>query len=178
MQPGESRDFSDNFSYSNVGTFDTLVTIDPNQIIPESNEANNSIAKQITVKKVPPKQAILRVWFEKVTIEDDADFWNNGEVNLFFNINGQKLKWYNNNAESGKTYNINKVSRVILNESENLKISTKGFDRDGDSEDSMGIVNKEFNSLNNWGKGNHNHRSSCPKGCYTIHYSIGVNWLD
>lgn len=176
LKPGESKDFSDNFSYNSLGTFDTLVTIDPNQTIAESNEANNSIAQEITVSKVPLKRAIVRVDIDKVNIKNDTDKFSNGEVNLSFDINDKKLNWYQNNIASGKTYNINKVSRVILNESENLRVFINGFDKDGDAEDAMGMVNREFKPSSNWGKGKHHYRSS--KGYYEIYYTINVWSID
>ncbi len=178
IKPGKSKDFSDNFSYPNLGIFDTVATVDSSQVVAESNEANNSITKQITVKQRPLRKAKVTVNLKKVTIENDSDFPGNGEIDLSFDINGKQSSWYHKNAESGKSYTLKKVFNLTLNESEKLKIYISGFDKDPGTDDSMGIVNKEFSASNNWGKGNHNHRSSCPKGCYTIHYTISVNWID
>lgn len=178
LKADESKDFSDNFAYNSLGTFDTVATVDSSQVIAESNEANNSITKQITVKQRPLRKVKVTVNLKKVTIENDSDFPGNGEINLSFDINGKKSSWYKKNAESGKSYTLKKVFKLTLNESEKLKIYISGFDKDPGTDDSMGIVNKEFNTSSNWGKGNHNHRSSCPRGCYTIHYTISVNWID
>ncbi len=178
LKPGESKDFSDNFAYPNLGVFDTVVTVDSRNNIAESNEANNSISRQIQVRKAPLRQAKITVTFTEVTIDDATDGGKKGEIYLNFDINGEKYSWHKKKAKSGKSYKVKKVFQVTLKESEKLNIYINGFEKDLNFDDPMGSVNKEFTVVNNWGEGNHNHTSNCPQGCYTIHYNIRVDWLN
>ena len=184
LKAGESKPFSFNSSYSNLGIFETVAIVDLNNNVAESNEANNSLAQQITVKPAKSRQAKVKVKFTNVRINDDADTGSPGEIKLDFNVNGKTWRWSNKNANTGRTYKLKKTFTVTLKEKEKLTIFIDGIDEDApdffavNDHDQMGVVKREFTSSNEWGKGNHSDRSSCPDGCYTIDYTISVTWLN
>ena len=46
-----------------------------------------------------------------------------------------------------------------------------------DDNDPMGTISKSFDINQNWGSGAHDDRSTCPDGCYTLHYTIDATPL-
>ena len=55
-----------------------------------------------------------------------------------------------------------------------------GTDKDSppfDDDDPLGVVQRSYNSSAEWGRGSYDERSTCPVGCYTLHYQTEVNWL-
>ena len=139
------------------------------------------------MKPTPPRRACVGVTFTQITVHDDADPAGSGELWLDFNISGQTGRWPSSGTkgvDSGKTYAINQRFERIITEGEKLTIFVNGTDEDNpgfptfDDHDPMGTVSKEFVSANGWGSGSHSDRSTCPDGCYTIHYTIVVSWLQ
>lgn len=182
LKAGESKPFSFNSAYSKVGTFETIAIADANNNVPESNEANNSIAQQITVRQAILRKAKVTVKFTKIFIDDNAEPVGNAEIQLDFNVNGKTGQWYKKNAHDRETYKINKTFSVVLQEKEKLKIFIDGIEKDAprlalNNHESMGSVTREFISSREWGKGSHKSKSSCDDGCYTIYYTISVKWL-
>jgi hypothetical protein len=170
-------------SYPNAGSFDSVVTVDLFNAVAETNEANNSTTRRVTVQAPPQRRARVTVTFTQITVHDDADpnIKGAGEIWLNFNISGQAGRFPTSGTKDmngGSTYTINKSFQVTLTEVEKLVIYVNGTEDDDDSaNDGMGEVRKEYVSANEWGKGAHSDRSSCPDGCYTIHYTVSVVWL-
>jgi hypothetical protein len=183
LNPGESRSVSMDASYPNAGSFDSVVTVDLFNAVAETNEANNSTTRRVTVQAPPQRRARVTVTFTQITVHDDADpnIKGAGEIWLNFNISGQAGRFPTSGTKDmngGSTYTINKSFQVTLTEVEKLVIYVNGTEDDDDSaNDGMGEVRKEYVSANEWGKGAHSDRSSCPDGCYTIHYTVSVVWL-
>lgn len=187
LAPGASRAFTFNFSYPNAGTFDSVAVVDSLGTVSESNEANNSRTFRITVQAAPPRQARVTVTFTQITVHDDADPLSNGELWLDFNVGGQIGRFPNSgtvDVNSGDTRSINRSFTVTLNEGQDLTVFVNGTDEDSpgfpafDDHDPMGVVDRRFGSASNWGEGSHSDRSTCPDGCYTIHYTITKVFLN
>lgn len=187
LNASASQTFTFDFAYPNPGTFDSVATVDVNNTVAESNEGNNSATRTVTVQQRPPRSANVTVSFSQVTVHDDADPAASGELWLDFNISGQTGRWPSSgtrSVDSGNTYTVNKSFTVRLTEGQNLTIFVNGTDEDApgfptfDDHDPMGTVSKTFGSAAGWGQGSHSDRSTCPDGCYTIHYTISIVWLN
>ncbi len=184
---GESQTFTFDYSYLTPGRVDAVATIDPNDSVKETNEGNNSLTRSFNVQPAPQRRARVGVTFTQITVHDDADPAAGGEIWLNFNISGQTGRWPDSGTKgvnSGSTLNINKRFEVTLSEGESLTIYVNGTDEDNpgfplfDDHDPLGTVNRSYNTGQEWGKGSHSERSTCPDGCYTIHYTIDVTWLQ
>ncbi|CAG0932451.1 hypothetical protein TFLX_02592 [Thermoflexales bacterium] len=187
LNAGQSQALTFDFAYPNAGTVDSVASVDVFNTVAETNEGNNSRTLQLSVRTAPPRQARITVTFTQITVHDDADPAASGELWLDFNISGRTGRWPTSgtkDVDSGKTYTINKSFQFVLTESEKLTVFVNGTDEDNpgfptfDDHDPMGTVSNEFVSANEWGKGSHSRRSTCPDGCYTIHYTIAVTFLQ
>jgi hypothetical protein len=191
LTAGETRSVQFNYVYLSAGTFDSVATVDSFNSVVEVNEANNTTKRSVSVQDPAPRKARVTVIFTEITIHDDADPAGSGELWLNFNVGGQTGRWPSSgtkDVDSGGTYAIGKSFTFTLSETEHLTIFVKGTDEDNpgfplyDDHDDMGTVpvsgsSLEFTSANEWGRGAHDVRSSCPDGCYTIHFRIDVAWL-
>lgn len=187
LNAGQSQTLTFDFAYPNPGTVDAVAIVDVFNTVAETNEGNNSLTRAVAVQPAPPRRARVGVTFTQVTVHDDADPAAEGELWLDFNVSGSTGRFPNSGTKSvnsGSTYSVNKRFEVILSETSRLTIFVNGTDEDNpgfplfDDNDAMGTVSKEYVSANEWGKGSHSDRSSCPDGCYTIHYNIDVTWLQ
>jgi hypothetical protein len=185
LDAGQSQSFTFDSAYPDPGDFDVVAIVDVSEVVDESNEANNSRTLRVTVRPAPPRQARVTVNFTQINVHNDTDRFFEGELWLDFNISGQTGRWPTSGTQdvkSGDTYTINKRFEVTLTESEKLVMSVKGAEEDnpllGDPHDDMGTVRREFAGADEWGKGSHFDRSTCPEGCYTIYYTIDVTWLQ
>ncbi len=187
LDPGMSASFTFDFAYIGAGTFDTVVVVDPFDRVAESNEANNSVTRQVTVQPAPPRQARVTVTFTSVTVHDDADPLADGELWLDFIVGGQTGRFPSSgtrSVNSGDTVTVNRTFTLTLTEGTDLTIFVKGTDEDApgfptfDDHDDMGTVSRRYTSAASWGAGTHSERSTCPDGCYTIHYTITAAFLN
>ncbi|MBZ0300728.1 MAG: hypothetical protein K8J31_13345, partial [Anaerolineae bacterium] len=176
LGPNSSQTFTFNHAYSTVGTFDSVATVDVLNSVAESNEGNNSSQRSVAVAEQPPRLARVTVTFTGVTVHDDADPWpkGDGEIWLTFDINGSTGRFPTSGTSgigSGSTKSFTRTFTVTVAEGETLNVFVNGKEGDDDSDDDqMGTVSKTFTTGQNWGSGAHNDKSSCPDGCYTIHY--------
>jgi hypothetical protein len=191
LNAGESKTVQFNDFYPNAGTFDSVATVDAFNSVAESNESNNIVTRSVSVQNPAPRKARVTVTFSEITVHDDADPAGSNELWLNFNVSGQTARWPSSGTKdtnSGGTYAIGKTFTLTLSETEHLTIFVKGTDEDNpgfplyDDHDDMGTVpasggSLEYTSANEWGKGAHDVKSSCPDGCYTIHFRIDVTWL-
>jgi hypothetical protein len=184
LMPGASQTFSFNHAYVNRGTFDSVATVDPLNRVAESDESNNDQQVRVTVAEEPPRQARVTVQFTQVTVHDDADPWPKGagEVKLEMSVNGQTKKFPNSGTtkiSSGASKSFTRTFQLTLNEGDTLNLFVNGREGDSDSsDDRMGTVSRTYRTSQNWGAGSHSERSTCPDGCYTIHYTITVQFLN
>lgn len=187
LNAGQSQALTFDFAYPNAGTVDSVASVDVFNTVAETNEGNNSRTLTLSVRPAPPRQARVTVTFTQISVHDDADPAAAGELWLDFNISGRTGRWPNSgtkDVDSGNTYAINKSFQFTLTEGEKLTVFVNGTDEDNpgfplfDDNDPMGTVSNEFVSANEWGKGSHDPRSTCPDGCYTIHYTVDVAWLQ
>jgi hypothetical protein len=138
----------------------------------------------VAVAEQPPRQARVTVQFTGVTVHDDADPWpkGSGEVWLTFDVNGSTGRFPNSGTtdiDSGSTKSFTRTFIVTIAEGENLNVFVNGKEDDDDSDDDqMGTVSKTFTTGQNWGSGTHNDKSTCPDGCYTIHYTVSVAFIN
>jgi hypothetical protein len=136
-----------------------------------------------TMVPSPSRRARVTVTFTQITVHDDADRWASGEIWLDFTVNGQSRRWPSSgfkDVDSGKTYDVNETFNVDLDETQTLTIFVNGTDKDSppfDDDDPLGVVQRSYNSSAEWGRGSYDERSTCPVGCYTLHYQTEVNWL-
>ncbi|MEZ4683805.1 MAG: hypothetical protein R2932_57310 [Caldilineaceae bacterium] len=121
------------------------------------------------------------VTFNRIVTHDDGDsgFNGDGEIWLDFNVNGLPRRWPPSGVrdiEDGGSYDINEQIALHLNRSESLAIFVQGTEEDNspDDDDPMGVVQVQFDGSSNWGSGQHEARSSCPDGCYTIYFTVEV----
>ena len=191
LNAGETKAVQFNYAYLSAGTFDSVATVDAFRSVVESNEGNNTTTRTVSVQNPAPRKARVTVTFTEITIHDDADPAGSGELWLNFNVGGQTGRWPNSgtkDVDSGGTYAVGTTFTFTLSESEHLTIFVKGTDEDSpgfplfDDNDDMGTVpasggSLEFTSANEWGRGSHDVKSSCPDGCYTIHFRTEVAWL-
>ncbi len=184
LEGGQSKTYKFNYAYPAPGSFDTVAIVDSSNRISEQNEANNSKALPINVQVA---KARVSVTFTEITVNDDADPAGSGEIWLNFNISGVTGRWPDSgtrSVDSGGTVSINKRFEKVLTEGEKLTVFVNGTDEDNpgfptfDDHDPLGKVSKIYSSSQRWGKGSHSIKSTCDDGCYTIHYVIGVNWLN
>jgi hypothetical protein len=184
LAPNAGQTFTFNQAYLTVGTFDSVVTVDELNRVAESNEANNSSIRSVAVAEQPPRQARVTVTFTGVTVHDDADPWpkGEGEVSLTFDVNGTTGRFPNSGSSgisSGSTESFTRTFTVTVAEGETLNVFVNGKEGDDDSgDDLMGTVNARYTTGQNWGSGSHNERSTCPDGCYTIHYTVTVAFIN
>jgi hypothetical protein len=188
LAPGASQTFNFDHSYINTGTFDSVAVVDVFNAVAESNEGNNNQTRTVNVQPAPPRQARVTVNFTQITVHDDADPLAAGELWLDFNINGQTRRFPSSgtrDVNSGDTITLNQSFTFTLQEGrDSLNIFVNGTDEDSpgfpafDDHDPMGTVSRTFNSGNQWGAGSHSDRSTCPDGCYTIHYTITTQFLN
>ncbi len=182
LDPGQSQQIVFDFAYRDAGSFQTVAAVDIFNNVSEINEGNNNSSKNITVRPAPVQRARVSVNFTRVTVHDDAEN-GAGEMRLEFNVNGRTARFPNSGTQStnsGRSHAINKTLTVTLEEGQNLTVFVNGTEEDGGftgGDDDMGSVNKTFNTASNWGSGSHSDRSTCPDGCYTIHYTITVTPL-
>ncbi len=183
---GQSQTFTFDYSYLTPGRVDAVAIVDPLNFVTETSEGNNSLTRSFNVQPAPQRRARVGVTFTQITVHDDADPAAAGEIWLNFNISGQTGRWPESGTKSvnsGNTLTINKRFEVILTETESLSVYVNGTDEDNpgfplfDDHDAMGSVNRPYNTGQEWGKGSHSERSTCPDGCYTIHYNIDVTFL-
>jgi eukaryotic-like serine/threonine-protein kinase len=132
-----------------------------------------------------PRQARVTVTFTRIDIHDDADsgFNGDGEMWLDLRVNNSSGRWPgsgNKGIEDDKSYTIDQSISVNLYENQELAIYAKGTeDDDSSGNDNMGSVDKRYPNSQSWStKGSESARSTCNDGCYTIHYTIKVNWLN
>lgn len=186
LGPGQSQAISFDATYANANTFDSVATADSLGEVAETNEANNSVTRRVTVQPAPPRRARVEVYFSQITVQDDADPAGSGELWLDFNVSGATGRWPGSgtaDVESGNTYNIGRRFTVTLTEGQDLTIFVNGTDEDSpgfplyDNHDPMGTVPRTYHSDSEWGKGSYSEQSTCEDGCYTIHYTISVTWL-
>ena len=181
---GASQTFTFNHSYIAIGTFDTVASVDVLNHVEELNEGNNDSQRSIVVSEQPPRRARVTVQFTGVTVHDDADPWpkGKGEIWFTFDVQGSSGRYPTSGTssiDSGANKNFTSTFDVTLAEGETLHLFINGREADDDSgDDAMGTVNVTYTSGQNWGVGSHSDRSSCPDGCYTIHYTISRTWLD
>jgi uncharacterized membrane protein len=188
LAAGASQTFNFDHSYINSGTFDSVAAVDVFNAVAESNEGNNNQTRSVNVQPAPPRQARVTVNFTQITIHDDADPFAEGELILDFNINGQTRRFPSSGTRGmndGGTITLNQSFTFTLQENrDTLNIFVNGTDEDSpgfptfDDHDPMGTVSRSFNSGNQWGAGSHSDRSTCPDGCYTIHYTITTTFLN
>lgn len=188
LDAGASRTFSFNHAYINTGRVDSVATADILNQVAESNEGNNSrTLNNINIQPAPPREADVTLRFTNIVIHDDADPLANGELVLDFNINGQTRRFPASGSRSmtdGQTITLNQTFTMRLREGQNLSVFVNGTERDSpgfpafDDHDAMGTVTRNFASSINWGEGSHSIRSNCPDGCYTINFSISVNFRN
>lgn len=184
LMPGASQIFTFNHAYVNQGTFDTVATVDVLNRVAESNEGNNDSQVRVAVAEEPPRQARVTVRFTGVTVHDDADPWPKGagEIWFSFSVNSASGRYPNSGSVkigSGSTKSFTRTFPVTIAEGDTLHVFVNGREGDDDSgDDSMGTVNATYRSSQNWGTGSHSDRSTCPDGCYTIHYTISMQWLS
>lgn len=188
LAAGASQTFNFDHSYINTGTFDSVAVVDVFNAVAESNEGNNNQTRSVNVQPAPPRQARVTVNFTQITIHDDADPLAAGELWLDFNINGQTRRFPSSGTRdmnSGDTITLNQSFTFTLQENRDiLNIFVNGTDEDSpgfpafDDHDPMGTVSRTFNSGNQWGAGSHSVRSTCPDGCYTIHFTITTTFLN
>ncbi|MCC7352774.1 MAG: hypothetical protein IT330_03375 [Anaerolineae bacterium] len=186
LNAAEAQSFTFDFAnYPSPGTYDSIAIVDPFNSVAETNEANNSLTRQITVRQPPPRRARITVTITRVTIHDDSDgaFKGAGDIWLDFNISGQRGRFPSSGTKdmsSGKTYDINRGFTVTLAEDERLTVFVNGTDVDDvDEDDALGTVSREYRSTDSpqWGSGSHSDRSRNPDK-YTIHYTVSVTWLQ
>jgi hypothetical protein len=179
LEPGATTQVVQNFAYRDAGNFQTVVEVDIFNNVSESNEGNNNASQNITVQPAPPRQARVSVTFTSVTVHDDAEH-GAGEMRLDFNVNGERSRFPSSGTQttnSGRTHTINRTITVTLQEGQNLTVFVNGTEEDSGltgADDDMGSVSKTYNTASNWGSGSHSERSTCPDGCYTIHYTVTV----
>lgn len=188
LNAGQSQTFNLDFSYVNTGTFDSVAIVDVFNNVAESNEGNNNQTRSLTVQEAPPRQARVTVTFTQVTIHSDADPFAEGELFMDFNVNGQTRRFPSSGTRGmndGDTIPLNITFTLTLTEGrDTLSIFVNGTDEDSpgfpafDDHDPMGTVTRSFNSGTLWGSGTHSTRSTCPDGCYTLHYTISVSFLS
>ena len=184
LMPGASQTFNFNQNYPNRGSFDSVATVDPLNRVAESNEGNNDRQVRVTVAEEPPRQSRVTIQFTRVTVHDDADPWPKGagEIRFEFSANGQSSRFPNSGStkiSSGASKSFSRTIQLILNEGDTLNVFVNGREGDDDSsDDSMGTVSVTYRASQNWGAGGHSERSTCPDGCYTIHYTITVQQLN
>ena len=132
-----------------------------------------------------PRRAQVVVTFTQMTVHDDADsgFNGSGEMWLDLNVNGEYLRWPGGgtvDVDDGMTVDVNQSFTLALEESQNIVINVNGIEEDDSStNDPMGNVSIVHHGANEWGAADSlssNAQSTCPDGCYTIAYSIQVNW--
>lgn len=182
LAPGASQTFEFNLGISSIGTFTSVAEVDTLNRVTESNEGNNSRTASLTVNERPPRTAQVTVRFTGVTVHDDADPFDSGEIILRFNVNGRTARYPNSGADSGVSsgdfVSFVRSLTVTLTEGENLTVNVEGVEKDlggfPDEDDGMGTVSRTYNTGQNWGSGSHQVRSTCPDGCYTIFYTITV----
>lgn len=186
LEAGATQTFNFSFTYPNAGTFDSVALVDYLNTVSESSEGNNSATRHLVVQPAPPRRSHVVVHFNTITIHDDADPAGSGEIWLDLTVHGQALRIPNsgtNDWESGQTYNLNRQIAFDLTEGDRLTIFATGTDEDSpgfplfDNNDPMGTINKSFDINQNWGQGAHDDRSTCPDGCYTLHYTVDVTPL-
>jgi hypothetical protein len=181
---GASQTFTFNDAYNIIGTFDSVASVDDLGQVAESNEGNNSSQRSVVVSEEPPRRARVTVQFTGVTVHDDADPWpkGDGEIWFTFDVQGATGRYPSTGSASiasGANRDFTRTFVMILAEGETLHLFVNGREGDDDSsDDAMGTVNETYRSVQNWGIGSHSERSSCPDGCYTIHYTISRVWLD
>ncbi len=188
LNPGASQTFNFDHAYINSGTADSVAVVDVFNAVAESNEGNNNQTRSVNVQVAPPRQARVTVNFTQITIESDADPFDSGELILDFNINGQTRRFPSSGARSmhdGDAITLNQSFTFTLQESrDSLNIFVNGTEEDSpgfplfDNHDPMGSVSRSFNSGNQWGAGSRSDRSTCPDGCYTLHYTITTQFLN
>jgi hypothetical protein len=188
LNPGQSQTFNFDHAYINTGAFDSVAVVDVFNSVAESNEGNNNQTRRVTVQPAPPRQARVTVTFTQITIHSDADPIAEGELFLDFNINGVTRRFPRSGTRSmtdGQTITLNETFTFTLTEgSSTLNIFVNGTDEDSpgfpafDDHDPMGTVTRTFNSGNQWGAGSHSVRSTCPDGCYTLHFNITTTFLS
>lgn len=168
-------------SDSRTRPFDSVAAVDVDGQVRESNEANNSMTRQVTVAQ---KRASVTVAFTSVNIHDDTDPFGSGEMWLDFRVNGQTGRWPTSgtaDVSSGGTYGVNRTFNVIVPESDPLDVYVNGVDDDSPgSNDAMGSVSKPYHANDNFGAGDHSEGSyggDCDGACYTIHYTVQTRWL-
>jgi hypothetical protein len=188
LAAGQSQTFNFDHAYINTGTFDSVAVVDVFNAVAESNEGNNNQTRSVNVQPAPPRQARVTVNFTQITIHSDADPLAEGELFLDFNVNGQTRRFPSSGTRDmndGDTITLNQSFTFTLQENrDTLNIFLNGTDEDSpgfpafDDHDPMGTVSRAFNSGNNWGAGSHSDRSTCPDGCYTLHYTITTTFLN
>lgn len=188
LAAGASQTFNFDHAYINTGTFDSVAAVDVFNAVAESNEGNNNQTRSVNVQPAPPRQARVTVNFTQITIHDDADPLAAGELWLDFNLNGQTRRFPSSgtrDVNSGDTITLNQSFTFTLQEGrDSLNIFVNGTDEDSpgfpafDDHDPMGTVSRSYNSGNQWGAGSHSDRSTCPDGCYTLHYTITTQFLN
>lgn len=183
LAAGQSTSVSFNHAYVQPGAVDSVATVDVFNSVAESNESNNDRVRSFTVQNAPPRQALVRVIFDRISIHDDAET-GEGELILNMNVNGQAIRFPSSGTRgmnSGRDITLGSTFEVTLNTTQDLTIFVRGTEDDGGltgGNDDMGFVSKIFSSSANWGQGSHSDRSNCPDGCYTIHYRVEVQFLN
>ena len=78
---------------------------------------------------------MVKVFFDRVRIEDDSDEWSTGECTFWFWANygeptaTRTKSYYNGDMDTGGTYRLNR-SLVINNAPDLLKLAVSGYDND------------------------------------------------
>ena len=133
---------------------------------------------------LPRRKAHVTVKFTGVTVHDDADPWPKGDGEIWFDfiVNGSTSRFPTSGTRdigSGETYSFVRSITVTIAEGENLTVFVNGKEDDDDSDDDqMGTISKTFTTGQNWGSGSHDDKSSCPDGCYTMHYTVTVAFIN
>jgi hypothetical protein len=188
LAAGESHVFRTAKTYDQVGTANWVAIVDSTNLVIETNETNNTVNGSLTVQ---PRRANVVVRFTKIDIHNDAEPGGSGDLVLKLTVSGgsrsQSGNWPNSGTkqvDGGKSYTIDNESMTIpLEEDQNLSITVIGTDKDSGvfraGDDKMGTVRAVHLANREWDKGRpQSKRSDCPDGCFTIHYTISVNWQN
>lgn len=88
MQAGETKTFTLNTAYPNPGTFSSVAIVDSANEVAESNEANNSLTRSITVRAIPTVTPVPPSTRFSVTVTTGDVFAAGTDANVFITLTG------------------------------------------------------------------------------------------
>lgn len=184
-----SQTLTFSYTYPEVGNFDTLVQVDPDNAVRESNEGNNLLRRSL---RVDLRRAQVRVVFDRFVVPHDANGLGGTNIEMIFDVNGQTaIRTFGNinDDQRGTDESINNnrpISLVlvrVLNENERLTICADGRRWHGTYSGPTGqVCIRNLSSTNDWSAGSLRNSPENDYGRFDVrwyfNYRVEVRWLN